>query len=443
MQDAPGGRRLVQMNKRSAAELFAAERGGSVDDNEDLLERETNDSGIISSAGSDLRFWHLSFQEYLAALEIAGLGEKQQVERVIDSGKLYDPEWRETMRLLGGVLFKQGEAKIEGFFQAILGKLGARPGLADQVRCAALLSGMMRDLSRMKYKPKTPDYERTVKAVMGIFETGEAERIDIGKRSEAADLLGQVGDPRLEEDNWVTIPAGTFHMGAQKRGREGRNHDPEADDDESPVHVVTLRSFRIGRFPVTVQEFGAFIKDGGYEARRYWDGGYGRFREPEDWERQKQYPNRPVVGVSWYEAVAYCSWKGGRLPSEAEWERAARGPEGSKYPWGNQATLDASRANYDTAVGHPTPVGLYPKGNTSEGLCDMLGNVWEWCRDWYGLYETGRQENPVGPMDGQSRVLRGGSWDSSPKGTRVSNRGWLGRSDRLDDCGFRCAGEYV
>ena len=152
---------------------------------------------------------------------------------------------------------------------------------------------------------------------------------------------------------------------------------------------MTLRRFRIGRFPVTVQEFGAFLAEGGYSARKHWVKGYGEFKEPEDWERQKQYPNRPVVGVSWFEAAAYCSWKGGRLPTEAEWERAARGPDGSRYPWGNEPPLDASRANHARGVGHPTAVGLYPKGNSSEGLCDMLGNVWEWCEDWFGAYEVG------------------------------------------------------
>ena len=98
MQDAPDGRRLVQVNKRSAAEFFARDLGGSADENEKLLERETQESGIISSAGSDLRIWHLSFQEYLAALEIGGLGEARQIERVVESGRLYQPEWRETMR---------------------------------------------------------------------------------------------------------------------------------------------------------------------------------------------------------------------------------------------------------------------------------------------------------------------------------------------------------
>lgn len=314
MQDAPGGR-LVQINKRPAAERFAGQFGGTVALAEDLIERETQDSGIIVSVGDDLKFWHLSFQEYLAALEIGGLSEKQQTGIVFESGKLYRGEWRETMRLLGGVLRQQGEPKIEGLFQAVLDSLGSQPKLADQARCAALLGVMMRDLSRMGYTPKTTDYERTVTAAMRIFDAA-AESIDIKTRIEAADALGQVGDPRLEKDNGVTIPAGSFVMGAQKENRSGGNYDPEVDDDEA-VHEVTLPEFRIGRFPVTVQEYGAFVADGGYVERKHWAEGYGTFTEPEDWKRQKEYPNRPVVGVSWYESAAYCKWAGGRLPTEA------------------------------------------------------------------------------------------------------------------------------
>ena len=245
MQDEPAGR-LVQVNKRAAAELFTREFGGSVDANEVLLERETQDSGIIAAVGSDLKFWHLSFQEYLAAREIASLSDQEQIQRVVESDKLYQPEWRETMRLLGGILHQIGKAKIDGLFDAIL--LGDRPALADQVRCAALLSAMMRDLSRMKYTPKNEAYEPAVRKVMGIFEAGTAEEIEIGKRAEAADLLGQVGDPRLEADNWVVIPAGSFLMGAQKSKKGGPNYDPEARDSESPVHEVQSRAFRIGRF---------------------------------------------------------------------------------------------------------------------------------------------------------------------------------------------------
>jgi hypothetical protein len=216
MQNAENGR-LRQMNRRKAAEFLAHEFGGTAEENDDLLEQETHDSGIISSVGRDLEFWHLSLQEYLAAKEISGLTDKDLVAKVVTSKKLYDPEWREMMRLLGGVLCDSGEPRIEALFQAILGELGDRPTLADQVRCGALLSAMMQDLSPMNYKPKTEAYERTVKAVMGIFETGEAEKIEIARRIEAAELLGQVGDPRLDEDNWVTIPAGSFTWGRRIR----------------------------------------------------------------------------------------------------------------------------------------------------------------------------------------------------------------------------------
>jgi formylglycine-generating enzyme required for sulfatase activity len=442
MQDARMGR-LVQINKRQAAEFLAGELGGSADANEDLLERETNDSGIISSIGSDIRFWHLSFQEYLAAREIASFPDKQQIEKVVQSGKLYLPEWRETMRLLGGVLRQQGEAKIEGMLNAILGQIGAQCRLRDKVPCVALLSAMMRDLSRMNYKPKTPLFEQTVMEVMAIFDTGEAEGIDLGKRIEAADLLGQVGDPRLEENIRGVVPAGMFHMGAQRFKKDAQNYDPEANDNQSPVHEVILRPFRIGRFPVTVHEFSEFIADRGYQTRNLWaDDGFNQFNEPEDWERQQEYPSRPVAGVSWFEATAYCSWAGGRLATEAEWERTARGPEGGKYPWGNEPVVDVSRANYGkTNIGHSTPVGLFPKGNTSEGMSDMLGNVWEWCADWFGTYATGRQHNPAGPKGGQHRVVRGGSWVDNSNVVLASYRRKSLPATRNSTLGFRWAGD--
>ncbi len=438
MQDAPGGARMVQMNKRQAAELLSSAFGGAADANEVLLESETHDSGIISSAGSDLKFWHLSFQEYLAAREIASLGEQQQIARVVASGKLYHPEWREAMRLLGGVLRQQGESKIEGFFRAILESLGKQPTLTQQVRCAALLGAMMRDLSRMGYEPKTPGYRQTVKSVIGIFEAGAAGQIDIQTRLEAADALGQVGDPRLDqhsdERNWVTIPACTFRMGAQSSSKNEPNFDPQAQEPESPVHAVTLRPFRIARFPVTVQQFGQFMRNSGYSSTKFWShGGYGSVERPEDWERQEQYPNRPVTGVSWHEASAYCAWARCRLPTEAEWERAARGPKGSRYPWGEQPPLSPALANYDGD--RPTPVGLYPDGNSTEGLCDMLGNVWEWCEDWYAPY----QQRASASKD--FKVMRGGSWFNIPQFVRVSFRNDFEPSYRVNCIGFRCAGE--
>lgn len=209
------------------------------------------------------------------------------------------------------------------------------------------------------------------------------------------------------------------------------------------MHQVKLRGFRIRRFPVTVQEFGAFMKDGSYSARKYWVEGYGEFEAPEDWEPQKEHPNRPVVGVSWFEAAAYCAWAGGRLPTEAEWERAARGPNGSQYPWGDEPPLDPSYANYAHRKGviHPTPVGLYPKGNSSEGLCDVLGNVCEWCADWSGLYEAGIGDNPSGSAVETAKILRGGSCLDPPWNVRVSFRDELDPSLRGAWIGFRCAAD--
>lgn len=390
MQDARGGR-LVQINKHTAAELCTQWFGGTVDANEEMLERETQDSGILSSLGRDLKFWHLSFQEYLAAREIASLTEKQQVARVIESGKLYLPEWRETMRLLGGVLRLQGEAKIEALVCAILDRLGDGADLIARARCAALLGTMMRDLSRMGYKPVTAKYEETAKAVMGIFRAREAEKIDLQTRIDAAEALGQVGDPRLEEDNWVTIPAG-------------------------PSTVA----FQIGRFPVTVQEFAAFMKAGGYSQRKYWVSHFGSFSAPRYWDRQISHQNWPVTGVSWYEAAAYCAWKGANLPSLAEWKHAATGSRGAVYPWGDERPNE-SRANWGGIIDHPTPVGLFPKGNTLEGVCDMLGNVWEWCSDPRGLEE-------------RMVTICGGSWT-------VHARSFYSHAApfaRIDILGFRC-----
>jgi formylglycine-generating enzyme required for sulfatase activity len=442
MQDHPGGR-IVQINKRTAAELAAAMFGGAIEHNERLLENETEDSGILSPAGqTDLKFWHLSFQEYLAAREIGSLTESGQIERVVGSGKLYKPEWRETMRLLGGVLRLQGEAKVEGLFQAILSARGS--SLPEQARCAGLLGSMMRDLSGMGYKPATPEYESTLKSLDRIFLAAEAARIDVKTRIEAAEALGSVGDSRLEGGNWIAIPAGTFRMGAQSKRKNGRNYDPEASDEESPVHEVRLRAFRIGRFPVTVQEFAVFMDSGGYETRRYWAaGGYCEFQQPDGWEGQRLHLNRPVTGVSWFEAAAYCAWAGGRLPTEAEWERAARGPKSSRFPWGDEPALDPSWANYRhrDSPGSPTPVGVFPAGNSTEGISDLLGNVWEWCTDWYGEYSEETAEDPAGPPNGKYRVMRGGSWNNDPQYVRVSYRDGGVPAYRNYVVGFRCAGE--
>jgi len=263
-------------------------------------------------------------------------------------------------------------------------------------------------------------------------------------RLEAAEALGQAGDPRLREDNWVTIPAGSFLMGAQKKNRSEPNYDPEAQERESPVHEVELKAYQLGRYPVTVEDYQRFMEDDGYQNERWWKaGGFGQRSEPGRWEEQSEHPNRPVVGVSWYEAAAYCAWAGVRLPTEAEWERAARGTEGWEYPWGHEPP-DPSRANYrETKVGRPSPVGLFPLGATPEGIQDLAGNVWEWIADWYApdYYGKSPRENPQGPRRGEGRVVRGGCWFVGSRVLRAAYRYWDVPEDRYDVQSFRCARE--
>jgi formylglycine-generating enzyme required for sulfatase activity len=144
-----------------------------------------------------------------------------------------------------------------------------------------------------------------------------------------------------------------------------------------------------------------------------------------------------VVSVSWYEAAAYARWVGGRLPAEAEWEFAARGPGGRRYPWGDQEPT-ADHANFGNRLDAPTPAGIYPLGSTPEGVCDLAGNVWEWCNDWFGDYEPEPQTNPVGPDRGISRVLRGGAFYSDPELLRGSFRyDFLEPGHRAFSFGFR------
>ena len=143
---------------------------------------------------------------------------------------------------------------------------------------------------------------------------------------------------------------------------------------------------------------------------------------------QVQHPNRPVTGVSWYEAAAYCAWAGVRLPGEAEWEWAASGLEGREYPWG-KAEPDEKRANFGMKLGNPTPVGLYPAGATPDGVADMAGNVWEWVEDWYEL--------------DKERVLRGGSFDDDSRVLRAAIRNSFEPDSRIDIIGFRCVREVV
>ena len=226
----------------------------------------------------------------------------------------------------------------------------------------------------------------------------------------------------------ILIPAGVFWMGCNSE------IDNICYDDEKPYHEVQLSAYYIDKTEVTQ---GAYKKcvDAGVCS----DPGC-------NWNPSGT-PNRPVVCVDWNDAIAYCTWAGKRLPTEAEWEKAARGTDGRKYPWGNQtATCEYAVINDGSDYGCGTDstwdvCSKSPAGDSPYGLCDMAGNVWEWVSDWYGsdYYSNSPASNPTGPVSGSVRVLRGGSFDNFAGSLRASFRVGDYPSYDNDDRGFRCS----
>lgn len=246
----------------------------------------------------------------------------------------------------------------------------------------------------------------------------------------ALEALGRIGDPRLEGDWWVEVPGGTFTFG-----------DGESFQSRIPERV-SVAGFRIAWRPVTVQDYAPFVESGAYREEAWWEGvpDGARFEEPEDWAGQRFHPNRPVVGVSWHEAVAWCRWASRDrgavidLPTEMEWEFAARGAAGNVYPWGKEepGEGDGSRANHGFQVARATPVGTFPRGDWGR-LVDLAGNVWEWTTSAWQ-----EDDKPVEKVtSGAPRVVRGGSWGNLARDLRCASRNGLHPWDRFQDLGFR------
>jgi len=243
----------------------------------------------------------------------------------------------------------------------------------------------------------------------------------------------------------VLIPAGEFRMGSNR-----------GDSDEKPVHTVYVDAFYMDKYEVTNAQYAEFLNEMGKHREgglRWYDTGDAAARIAllgGRYEVSVGYENHPVTEVSWYGAMAYAAWAGKRLPTEAEWEYAARGGlSGSTYPWGN-ADADATRENFNNNVGDTTAVGKYPPNGY--GLYDMAGNVWEWCLDQYNssFYAVSAVRNPLSGAQRLGwlldnyigvkslRVLRGGSWINLVSHLRSGRRGNMNPSYTVSDNGFRC-----
>jgi formylglycine-generating enzyme required for sulfatase activity len=271
-----------------------------------------------------------------------------------------------------------------------------------------------------------------------LVEVAESRTLPPSSRIAAGRLLGEVGDPRDQADAHVTIAHGDCIRGS-------KDHD-----DEGPMWIVYCAPFAIGKYPVTNAWYRKFVEAGGYglSGRKLWDSNGWHWREMNsitgpkyiDHERLGA-PNSPVVGVSYFEACAFAKWAGlgARLPSEGEWERAARGTGPRRYTWGDEWKPDLCNTA-EMGIGTSVPIGCFSGSDSPDGVCDLLGNVREWTASPYGPYE-GAADHPGMPSMQEStrRVIRGGSWQQDKEYATVTRRQRSQPDTRDSDLGFRLA----
>ena len=244
--------------------------------------------------------------------------------------------------------------------------------------------------------------------------------------------------------NTLLIPSGAFIMGTDIEAFYGTAlaNSEHAKLDEAPMHVRFLEAYRIEQYPVTNAEYALFVQATDHAPPSHWRNG----------DFAPEAANLPVVHVSWYDCSAYAEWANRRLPTEAEWEKACRGPDGRIYPWGNIFVSDESEStetlpeSSEILTSHLTPIGVRSAIVSPYGIGEAVGNVWEWTADWYQPYPDTKREKDRGSLDGKHKTLRGGSWLEVQDGTaeryfRCANRLHAPPDYTAGNIGFRCVRE--
>ena len=275
--------------------------------------------------------------------------------------------------------------------------------------------------------------------VRRFVTTGETAIVEHATtESTATPRTFQAGETMVSSVDGMTliyIPAGQFQMGSSA-----------GNEDETPVHAVSLDGYWLDSTEVTQEMFTAFLNASGnqFEGGVSWLNPSEPFvwidEQDSTWQVRPEMQRQPIVGVSWYGANAYCAWAGRQLPTEAQWEYAAKGINAYRFPWGND-TLDCNHARYAGCGTSPVNVDSLPLGLNEYGVYGLAGNVAEWLNDRYAAdyYEESPVLNPTGPSNGYYRVVRGGFWASSYIGLQTSHRDWAGADVRDSGIGFRCA----
>jgi formylglycine-generating enzyme required for sulfatase activity len=414
-----------------------------LDQAEKVIEYIQDRAGLLQAEGNRIfRFPHRTFQEYLAAVCIMKKGDFEDYlrERVLrDMGW-----WREVFLLAAGSS-RNTPKNIFDMVDTMLPNVPHESALTSKIAaCAGLSAQAMGETEFITYvhaeRANPGRYTKIHKRVQTwlLFALTADGILSPKERAAAGNALNWVEDPRFDPDRWylpreendgfIKIPAGEFWMGSD------RKKDKEAKEREFPRHRVRLGPYAMAQYPVTVAQYEYFAQATGYPLHEYW-------------KLINRYGNYPVVMVSWEDAKAYCRWlteKTGKpvtLPSEGQWEMAARGTDERIYPWGDEAA-DTNRANYEFNIGAMSPVGIFPMGKSCFKAVDMAGNVWEWIEDdWHENYEGAANDGSSWADDprGSFRVLRGGGWGDPARLCRAACRDGCEPGRRDIGIGFRLA----